>query len=439
MEVIGYEWGAPSWSKPNMSPDDTAQAAIAAAYSQYGGGFAQSKPYQYGNMNDLVYPVRGGMEDWAYAGSWDTERMVQCDPGTFGGYPKEKTIYGPSTLRVFNMLVESSNQKIPQPSTLGTSENLLRHSSSDGTKGTGYVSRNIRLSLLAAEFVEPYVAFTAVNELELSDDIVPLVREEDESCHSNQAVIVPHNSRKVVLQWHVGGALTVDETRLWYARWDDVPTEKLDCLSQPSFDDIQQYFKEGTLLAGSQGKTRFSKDGAIGQPFSGSIDISEGFDPDDMIVVLAIARVDQDWGSQLEQAKPQIPPQSHIVNARTNTSWYHESAGKIIQGRLDWFSTPLTVVLRSYEDVDGDQTVDTVELSNRFSEIDAGGSIPLKKSYTQIFLAWSLLATVLLGLVYFGGRALRQRMRHSRRERIRDAIDPRGTGVGYELELGEYT
>ena len=58
MEVVGYEWGAPTWLG-HLSPDDEAEKTIAAAYSQYGGGFKNSKPYNYGTMNDLVYYVRG--------------------------------------------------------------------------------------------------------------------------------------------------------------------------------------------------------------------------------------------------------------------------------------------------------------------------------------------------------------------------------------------
>lgn len=66
-EVIGYEWGAPSFLH-KWSPDDTAQAAIAHSYSRFGGGWSQSKAYDVGTMNDKVYYVRGGMEDWAYCG-----------------------------------------------------------------------------------------------------------------------------------------------------------------------------------------------------------------------------------------------------------------------------------------------------------------------------------------------------------------------------------
>lgn len=58
MEVVGYEWGAPTWLG-HLSPDDQAQSVIGAAYSRYGGGFATSDPYNFGTMNDLVYYVRG--------------------------------------------------------------------------------------------------------------------------------------------------------------------------------------------------------------------------------------------------------------------------------------------------------------------------------------------------------------------------------------------
>jgi Zinc carboxypeptidase len=47
MEVVGYEWGAPTWMD-HTSPDDTAQSDIATAYSQFGGTWATTKPYAHG-------------------------------------------------------------------------------------------------------------------------------------------------------------------------------------------------------------------------------------------------------------------------------------------------------------------------------------------------------------------------------------------------------
>lgn len=49
MEVVAYEWGAPTWLE-HLSPDDEAQSQLAAAYSRFGGGWSTSKPYQFGTM-----------------------------------------------------------------------------------------------------------------------------------------------------------------------------------------------------------------------------------------------------------------------------------------------------------------------------------------------------------------------------------------------------
>ena len=48
MEVIGYEWGAPSYSD-KTSPDDRAQHDLAQAYSQYAGAFASTPAYAFGS------------------------------------------------------------------------------------------------------------------------------------------------------------------------------------------------------------------------------------------------------------------------------------------------------------------------------------------------------------------------------------------------------
>jgi hypothetical protein len=168
------------------------------------------------------------------------------------------------------MLVESSNDKIPADSMLGTSQDLLEHDS----EGTGYVSRNIRLSLMAAELVEPYVSISEVNELVLSDDLVPTVDRSGRSCQETKTVSVPFNSRKVIVQWMVGGAMTVDETKVWFAKWSDVAAHKLDCVSQPDMSNIQSIFREGTPVGPTFGNGRFHPGDVSQAPFSASLDIS---------------------------------------------------------------------------------------------------------------------------------------------------------------------
>jgi hypothetical protein len=71
---ITYEWGAPSYDPKEpggvaaVSPDDVAQAALSATMAAAAGPFS-SENWLVGRTNDVVYSVKGGMEDWAYAGA----------------------------------------------------------------------------------------------------------------------------------------------------------------------------------------------------------------------------------------------------------------------------------------------------------------------------------------------------------------------------------
>jgi len=384
MEVVAYEWGAPSWLN-YLSPDDEAQSAIGAAYSRYGGGWSKSKPYKYGTMNDLVYYVRGGMEDWAYAGSWTPAKVTPCTPTQFGGYPKEKTMYNNSTLRIFNMLVETSNNKEPKTN-LGNSMDVL----SGDTEGNGHVSRNIRLSLLAVEMVEPYVTIVGVNKLALTDDIVPMTKREPNSCMDTKAVMVAKNTKYVDIEWTVGGAMAIDITELWYAKWNDV-IDEVECWTQPSSTDNLQKAGEATngtgffSVQGSHPRPEESATGirlTNGPIFRAKIplgDMKQG----EKVMVIASAKVDQSWKKQPPDVRPKKPPQSHIVNARTDPNYHHESNGKHIQGRIKWFSVPLTVVIGNFEDSVGirnQDSVNVVELHPRLREssVNKGGVKPNK-------------------------------------------------------------
>jgi hypothetical protein len=275
------------------------------------------------------------MEDWAYASSWDPDLLLQCEPTTFGGYPSSKTTYSDSSLRVFNILVETSNDKIPSTG-LGTTLDVLNPES----EGNGHIPRNLRLSLLSVDLVEPYVWFTEVNNILLASDIIPLQDRSGRSCQRNNVTHLSAEDQVIQLKWMVGGGFEIEQTEIWYAKWDDMPASMVDCLSQPSITDIREFMKSGTPIGATSGTGMFSSDGPT--EFRATIDLSD-FTAGEEIVILASARVDQSWSEQPGSAMPQVPPQSHIANARTNPNWYHESERNIVQGRLDWFSSPLTV------------------------------------------------------------------------------------------------
>jgi hypothetical protein len=347
----------------------------------------------------------------AYAGSWTPDKVVSCEPKQFGGYPKQKTQYNNSTLRVFNMLVETSDKKEPRKEDLGNSLDVL----SRDTKGNGHVSRNIRLALLAAELVEPYVAIVAVNKLALADDIVPLTTRDPKSCMDTKAVMIAKNAQEVYIEWTIGGAMTVDLTELWFAKWDDV-AEEVECWTQPTkiagFQRAETFFhgaNNGTGHFSVQGphptpeESRTGVAPSKGPLFRATIPI-KGFKQKDKLMIMASARVDESWAQQPSNISPSMLPQSHIVNARTNPDWHYENIGKHIHGRLDWFSVPLTIEFGDFEDSVGKQDEDdltTVELHPRFGDMAStkGGVKPKGATTDQLWFPLSLWK--LLSLVFF--------------------------------------
>lgn len=342
----------------------------------------------------------------AYAGSWTPELVKPCTPKQFGGYPSEKTTYNNSTLRVFNMLVETSDVKAPKQS-LGNSMDIL----SRDTTGNGHISRNIRLSLLAADLVEPYVDLVGVNTLVLTDDIVPMTQRDPKSCMNSKSVMVASNAKHADIEWTVGGALTIDNTELWYANWDDV-SDEVECWTQPS---STQHLKRaggsfnGTGYFSAFGSQPSPEESASGMKmtngplFRASIPLYE-FEKGDKILVMASARVDQSWKNQPKDIRPKQPPQSHIVNARTDPSYHHESNGKHIQGRLDWFSVPLTIEIGDFKDsvgTRGDGSVTVIEIHPRLGEstMNKGGVKPKSAQKDQMWFPvafWEVLVLVAL-------------------------------------------
>jgi hypothetical protein len=335
-EMIGYEWGANAYNGWR-SPDDTSQSQIAEAHSRYGGGWDTSPPYVYGTMDQVIYTVHGSLEDWGYASSWDTDVVTQCAPTTYGGYAAEKTVYPPYTNRMFSMLVETSMDKTPT-SDFGTSLDVLNPESS----GNGHVPRNVRLSLLMIDLVEPYVWFT--NDNDSSSDrmntMVPFPESSGSSCRDNVMMQVEQETTMFEVSWEVGGAFQVDSTELWYAKWDNLPDTVMDCRTQPTIANVQQYMQAGFLTGPLGGTGRFSTTGST--VFAGTISLSN-FTHGDIIVILASARVDSSWSNSASPLRPQVSPQTHIANVRTNPEYFYETETNVVRGRLDWFSQPLTV------------------------------------------------------------------------------------------------
>uniref|UniRef100_K3WED6 Peptidase M14 domain-containing protein n=1 Tax=Globisporangium ultimum (strain ATCC 200006 / CBS 805.95 / DAOM BR144) TaxID=431595 RepID=K3WED6_GLOUD len=319
MRAVSYEWGSPdhylknNGQRSEKSPDHLAQFQLANLLSTYAGAFPDGNLYPTGTMNDIVYGVTGGMEDWGYAASWenkfidayDDQPFKPCSPKTFGGYPTEKTIYNNITHRAFNMLVETSNNKHPDESTLGNFEDLytteLDYFRPVAGFQAGHVTQNVRLALMMIEMVQPYIRWVDAHPIQATtassaanfypaslyvsgnDELTKmgcggfaLANSEVASCNSTDCRVQQVNGSavKIQLAWEVLGALTVDKTNGVY---------------------------------------------------------------DKDLHVRAVAVVDQDWASQGsgdDAPSPRIPPQSHLVNARTNPDWDAEWMGHRVKASI---------------------------------------------------------------------------------------------------------
>ncbi len=376
---IGYSWGSSEFGESWVSPDQKAQSSLAKAREIALG--VPASGLEIGELNRFPSAKlgRGIMLDWAYASSWDSERLGHCLPTSFGGYSMEKVVYNNSTNRATALSVSTRFNESTDGAQLGSSKSLFHDN------GKAYlVTRNMRLALASVDLVEPYVSIVAIGTTFFSDDLVPLTKRDNRQCQTTKAVAVPTEKQtRVEVEWTVGGGFNFSDVGIWYAKWDSFSEDELDCLFQPDLDvRSDPRFQKGQLTAeegyaSDHGNGAFSPLGPRPQLSKSRSENSRKMGPSfrawlnlndcvqgDQLVIIAGAKVDQEWArSPVHFAYgPSVVPQSHLINARTNAGWHHEiENGKTIRGRLDWYSTPVTIVLANYE-----TRLGTMSLSDRF-------------------------------------------------------------------------
>eukprot|EP00916_Digyalum_oweni_P004935 GHVL01008842.1.p1 GENE.GHVL01008842.1~~GHVL01008842.1.p1 ORF type:complete len:498 (+),score=104.33 GHVL01008842.1:60-1553(+) len=162
MRSLSGEWGSFNHMKSKRStecPDNEAQLEISMKLIKSAGkDDIGNSWYTYAPTNDIVYPVDGGMEDWAYAASWDSSAVKHCTPETYGGYPSERTDYnGDGSARCLLFLAEMDDLKTPPSASLGFSTEMWKASTSDG-----HIARNMRLALKLIELASPDIIFASL-------------------------------------------------------------------------------------------------------------------------------------------------------------------------------------------------------------------------------------------------------------------------------------
>jgi len=430
-ELIGYPWGSHSFLH-DKAPDVKAMTEMADEFAEFAGPL-QNEYYPTGIIDDVYGPHRGRFEDWAYGASWlkNASKVSVCNPYTYGGYDQENTVYSESMLRSISMMIHTSEDKAPEKTLLGTSYGLMNPKSAL----TGVIPRNMRLTLMAIDIVQPYAVITHVNGMTIQDDIVPRAYRNQRTVITTKAVNIPQGTEFINMEWIVGGGFTIDSTSLFYAKWTELPPG-FDGVSQPSAAAIQAfYISDNTHEApGGRGKTRWD---TVDDPYIRGPDFTSAFDvfdfkEGDEIAVFAVAQLDKKWKNDILDGSPNpnVPPQSHLVNARTSMDWYHENDDKIIEGRLQYFSTPLTLVIGPPKSV-------THELSQRISgHHRTEDEIEEIVDISFVFMGFAITCIALATLNFF--KAKQEAMKKQQGASGIDAASERPSTRPYVQVMGDF-
>ncbi|CEG45337.1 hypothetical protein F441_06112 [Plasmopara halstedii] len=411
--AIAYEWGSPDHyldgnprKSSEKSPDHTAQLELSTTLAHFAGAFQDGQLYPTGTMNDIVYGVSGGMEDWGYAASWENQfydELAQpfhpCDPKTFGGYPRHKTIYNNVTHRAFNMLVETANDKIPDVLELGdkmelygTNVDFFRMDNSK-IKIVGHVPRNVRLALMMIEMVQPYLRWvhaapsasksslsigfqgadvytTSANQvIDMGCGEVAWKRHDVATCSTFDCRVEDRGFSKLQLAWEVLGALTVDSTYLQISSNKDFDDNDIFITTATQNGTTRRFYN----FASNDNQAASSNEDTMGTSlFVTCLDLRNI--TLNKVYVRAVATVDQNWkqqGIDKDTPSPRVPPQSHLVNARTNLDWKFEWNGHRVKAALEWTSKVISIeLLSNVQDDVKDEMTSSLSAENGSPEED---------------------------------------------------------------------
>ena len=218
--------------------------------------------------------------------------------------------------------METTDQKAPPEASLGGERCGAGALLSAGGEGDGHVPRNVRLALAAIDMVRPHV------ELLKGAGKKGSLGSNSRAARLEQSACVGG----VQLRWRVWGAVAVDAT------W-------------PVWRQGNGSWKAaGERLAGHG-----VWGGSVSRPGSAALkpDPTQSDDgvfsacvrlPPDVtgpVEFAAVAAVDGAWAHAppaRAAVTPPLPPQTHIVNARTNPEWRHTSQRRRVRGRTEWRS-----------------------------------------------------------------------------------------------------
>ncbi|KRX00750.1 hypothetical protein PPERSA_03010 [Pseudocohnilembus persalinus] len=285
MYAIGYPWGSVNHQKkPNvgdLSPDNKAFSIIGNYMKQMSPGNKklQISEYPVDTLTNGIYAVPGTLEDWAYAAQWEPEKtgnqylLAKCD-----NISQQELQLPENSVKSLFYLIETSGPKKPQASTLGTYEAV----SNKNSENFGHIPRNINAALAIIETLKPTIYMN----------------------------IKDVDGNKYMVSWQVYGCSKVDKTQLYYQ------------IEQKNEQyNYEQKYKQENFISS---ENVFSGDGYIKNQthyFKDYIQKSNLVQKNQELKVAIYVQCDSQFGEQ-QDSVPDLPPQSHLVQSRTNCSYH---------------------------------------------------------------------------------------------------------------------
>ena len=160
---LTFPWGTFVHLKHSFSPDHVAFENVVEMLKSSAG---QNKSlniieYQTGTMEELVYDVKGGYEDWAYGASFEPKNLHFECLSKESRYTRSFLESEPNTNRAFVYLIEAGKEKMPREGTLGNE--LAAVDKSQAQAVVGNVSRNMLLIKQFLEVMRPFVQIQSIS------------------------------------------------------------------------------------------------------------------------------------------------------------------------------------------------------------------------------------------------------------------------------------
>ena len=281
-----------------------------------------------GSTSEVVYPVRGGMEEWGYAASWfNRYNQVKTVPNKCGNSIPVVITEGSNRCLVF--LVETENKKKPPKSSLGDNRDVFLISNNTRDFWIPVLMRQITVVL---DVLRPY------------------------------SMIVGVSSERI--RWNVGGCYEVDETLVMIFSYSEAFHRFVANQNQSVYSDLTDFEYESLLhlvetekpllvtpslkgVSPLRQTPKLSYNPGIPENqliFESSIRL-ENVGVGEKVVIIAVSRVDLFMTRVPENENPAIPPQSLFVSLRTNGIWSmrNEKTGRELRGRGKVLSRPVEI------------------------------------------------------------------------------------------------